>query len=250
MSERKIIAVRDNKKIYRQDDQLVKVFDHNLISKTEVLREALNQSIVEETGLSIPAILSVHKEDQDWCISSRFIEGKTLEELMNEDPDNKNKYIEKLVDIQIDFQKLSCPQLIKLRDKMNNRISHSGLDASTRYELHMKLDSLPRHIKLCHGDFNPSNVIVDASGKYFILDWAHATNGNASADVANTYIDFLLKGDKRDAEYYLKYFCKKTDTAIQYVQKWMPIVAAAISVRRKPEEREELLKMVNVVEYE
>lgn len=92
---------------------------------------------------------------------------------------------------------------------MNDRISHSGLEATVRYELHVRLDSLPRHNKLCHGDFNPSNVLVDENGKYYILDWAHATQGNASADAATTYIQFLLTGDKASAEYYLKAFCKK-----------------------------------------
>ena len=45
-------------------------------------------------------------------------------------------------------------------------------------------------------------------------------------------------------------FCEKTDTAKQYIQKWIPIVAASQSVKGKKEERELLLKWTDVVEYE
>ena len=244
MAEKELLKVRPNKKIYREDDKLIKLFDHNIVKKSEVLKEAYSHALVEETGLSVPKLLYVNNEGEDWAIATEYINGNTIETLMKNDPDNKKKYIDKLVELQMAMSKISCSDLKKLRDKMNDRISHSGLEATVRYELHVRLDSLPRHNKLCHGDFNPSNVLVDENGKYYILDWAHATQGNASADAATTYIQFL------SAEYYLKAFCKKTDTALQYVQKWMPIVAAALSVKASPEDRAALLKMVNVVEYE
>ena len=45
-------------------------------------------------------------------------------------------------------------------------------------------------------------------------------------------------------------FCRKSDTARQYVQKWMPIVAASQSVKGNANEREFLLSWVNVVDYQ
>ena len=51
-------------------------------------------------------------------------------------------------------------------------------------------------------------------------------------------------------ENYLDLFCLKSDTAKQYVQKWMPIVAASQSVKGNEKEREFLLSWVNVVDYE
>jgi aminoglycoside phosphotransferase (APT) family kinase protein len=108
---------------------------------------------------------------------------------------------------------------------------------------------MKKHTKVCHGDFNPSNIIITADGTPYILDWSRATQGNASADVARTYLLFCLEGKEALAEKYLKLFCLKSDTARQYVQKWMPIVAASQSVKGKPEEREFLLRWVDVVEY-
>lgn len=109
---------------------------------------------------------------------------------------------------------------------------------------------MPKHNKVCHGDFNPSNIIITPAGDYYVLDWSHATQGNASADVARTYLLLSLKGDKEAAEMYLNMFCKKTDTAKQYVQQWLPIVAASQSVKGNEEEREFLLNWIDVVDYE
>ena len=133
---------------------------------------------------------------------------------------------------------------------MNRKIDQTGLDATTRYELHARLQGMPNHKKLCHGDFDPKNIILRDDGEAFILDWAHATQGNASADAARTYLLFWLAGDIGGAESYLDLFCKKSDTARQYVQKWIPIVAASQSVKGRAEEREFLLHWVNVVDYE
>ena len=133
---------------------------------------------------------------------------------------------------------------------MNRKISLTDLDATTRYDLHTRLESMPRHSKLCHGDFNPSNVIIGDDGKDYVIDWAHATIGNASADVARTYLLFWLAGDINGANEYLDLFCTKSGIEKKYVQKWMPIVAASQSVKGNAAEREFLLTWVNVVDYD
>lgn len=244
-----VIAVREHKKIYRSGDLAVKVFDE-AFSKSDVLNEALNQARVEETGLRIPQIVEVTKLDGKWAILSQFIEGKTMAQLMEEHPEQLETYLEQLVDIQMDVHSRRAPLLTKLQEKMQMKISQTTLDATTRYDLHTRLAGMPKHNKVCHGDFNPSNIIIDPQGDPYILDWSHATQGNASADVARTYLLFWLAGQEKAAERYLDLFCKKSDTAKQYVQQWFSIVAASQSVKEKAEERELLLRWVNVVDYE
>ena len=245
----RVIAVRNNKTIYRDGDRCIKVFSKEY-SKADVLNEALNQARIEETGLNIPKILEVTMIDGKWAIVSEFIKGKTLAQLMEEDSERKEEYINLLVDLQIGVHSKTCPLLNKLKDKMNRKISQTDLDATTRYDLHTRLESMPKHNKVCHGDFNPSNIIVAEDGTPYILDWSHATQGNASADVARTYLLFWLNDDVEGAEMYLNTFCKKSDTAKQYVQKWMPIVAASQSVKGNEKEREFLMSWVSVVDYQ
>ena len=245
----RVIAVRNNKTIYRDGDVCVKVFNDDY-SKADVLNEALNRARIEETGLNIPKVLEVTMIDGKWAIVSEYIKGKTLAQLMAEDEDKKSKYLELLVDLQLEVQSKTCPLLNKLKDKMNRKISQSELEATTKYDLHTRLEGMPKHNKVCHGDFNPSNIIIAEDGTPYILDWSHATQGNASADAARTYLLFWLNGDIAGAKEYLELFCKKSNTAMQYVQKWMPIVAASQSVKGNEKEREFLLSWANVVDYE
>ena len=244
-----IIALRNKKTVYRDGDRCIKVFNEDY-SKADILNEALNQARIEETGLNIPRILEVTTVDGKWAIVTEFIEGKTLAQLMQENPEDADKYMEQFVDLQLEMHRKTCPMLTKLKDKMNRKISQTQLDATTRYDLHTQLESMPKHNKVCHGDFNPSNVIITPEGKPYILDWSHATQGNASADAARTYLLFWLSGDIEGAQKYLELFCKKSDTARQYVQNWMPIVAASQSVKGNASEREFLLSWVSVVDYQ
>lgn len=245
----KIIAVRNTKTVFRDGDKVIKLFDEDY-SKSNILNEALNQARVEETGLNIPKLLEVTKIDGKWAIIVEHISGKTLEQLMNEHPEKQDEYLDLFVNIQMEIHSKKAPLLNKLKDKMKRKISQTDLDATTRYELQTRLDAMPKHDKVCHGDFNPSNIIIADDKTPYVIDWAHATQGNASADVARTYLLFWLSGKIDLAEKYLDLFCKKSDTAKQYVQKWIPIVAASQMVKGKKQEKEFLLHWVDVVDYE
>ncbi len=250
MKTDKVIAVRNTKTVYRDGDKAIKVFDEHY-SKADILNEALNQARVEETGLAIPGLLEVTKINGKWAIVMDYIKGKTLAQLMAENPDKLDEYLDLFVSLQMEIHSKRAPLLNRLKDKMNRKISQADLTATIRYDLHTRLEGMPKHSKVCHGDFNPSNVIIsDEDGKPYVIDWSHATQGNASADVARTYLLFWLAGDISTAEKYLDLFCLKSDTAKQYVQKWIPIVAASQLVKGKKEEREFLLHWVDVVDYE
>lgn len=248
---RDLIFSRADKKIYRDGDKLIKVFDKNY-SKANILNEALNHARVEETDLNVPKIRSIEVVDGNWAIILDYIEGKTLQTLMDENPDKEDEYLETFVDLQLTVLSKNVPMLNKLTDKMQSKISltSSELDASTRYELHTRLDSMPKHKHLCHGDFNPTNIIITKDGTPYVIDWSHATQGNSSADVARSYLLFYLAGKRELGDKYLKLFCKKSDTAIQYVQRWIPIVAASRLSKCKEGEEEFLRSWIDVVEYE
>lgn len=244
----RVIAVRNTKTVYRDGNRCIKVFDEHY-STADVLNEALNQVRVQETALHIPRFYEVSQIDGKWAIVTEYIKGKTLDRLMLENPEKKCEYLDLFVDLQMQVHAQNCPMLIRLKDKMHSKISQTKLDATTRYDLHMRLESTPKHNKVCHGDFNPSNIIIAEDGTPYILDWSHVTQGNASADAARTYLCFWLAGDINGADAYLERFCQKSGISKQYVQDWMPIVAASQSVKGNYKEREFLLSWVGVVDY-
>ncbi len=249
MNPENIIATRPNKVVYREGNRCIKVFNADF-SKADILNEALNQARIEETGLHIPKILGVTMVDGQWAIITEYIEGTTLDKLMEANPEKLEEYLNLLVDVQLDIHSRTAPDLHKLKDKMNRKISASRLDATTRYDLHTRLEAMPKHKKVCHGDLNPSNIVIAEDGTPYILDWSHATQGNASADTALTYLQFCMQGDFDTAKKYLDLFCLKSDTAKQYVQKWMPIVAASQLAKSNGMDHKFLLSWVNVVDYQ
>lgn len=247
--DKRVIATRARKTVYIDGDTVLKVFDEDY-SKPDILNEALNLARIEETGIKVPRLLEVTVTSGKWAIRTEYIPGETLQALMDKDPGGFDEYLRLFVQIQADIFSHEAPMLNKLKDKMNRKISASGLDPTVRYELHTRLNAMLPHTKICHGDFNPSNVIIRPDGVPYIIDWAHVTQGNGAADAARTYLLFWLNGNIDGAEKYLDMFCIKNDTAKQYIQRWMPIVAASQLVKGKPAEREFLLHWVNVLDFE
>ena len=247
---KQLISSSSTKSVYRDGNVAIKEFCEGF-PKAEVLNEALCNARVEDLpGLHVPKILGVSVVDGKWSITKEFIEGKTLEQLMDENPDKTQEYMEQMVDLQLEIHSKACPLLNKLKEETIRALKEEpALDESTRYELLTRLDGMPKHTKLCHGDFSPSNIIVQEDGTMYVIDWVHAAQGNASADVARTYLLLSLK-DSKLADLYMDLFCEKTGTDKRYVQGWLPIVAAAQLVKRRPEEKELLEKWINVFPYQ
>jgi aminoglycoside phosphotransferase (APT) family kinase protein len=244
-----ILAERPSKAIYLDGDRVIKLMGTEY-PVSDILSEALNLAVVGETKLKVPRLIEVTQIDGKWAIVWEYVKGITLAEIMKNDPKNLDRYLEQFVAIQLDMHRYTATRLPRLPDKLHRKLIASGLDATVRYELRTRLDSLPRHAKLCHGDYNPSNIIITEGNEAYIIDWSHAAQGNASADAAQTYLLFYISGQKDLAEKYLSSFCKKSDTARQYVDKWIAIVAASQIAKAKPEEKEILLQWANIVEYE
>jgi aminoglycoside phosphotransferase (APT) family kinase protein len=245
---------RPNKTIYLEDGKVYKVMGAEYPA-SDVFNEALNLAAVGETQLKVPRIVGVTAIDGKWTLIWEYVEGTTLLDCMRREPDRFDEFLNRFVDIQLEMHRYSATRLPVLIEKMHRKIRASGLDSDIRYELHTRLDSMPRHTKLCHGDFTPSNIIITKNDEAYIIDWSHASQGNASADAAQTWLSFNLSRDlfpegEGLAERYLNLFCAKSDTARRYVEKWISIISASQLVKGRPEEREFLLRQVNVVEYE
>ena len=245
------IAERTTKTVYRDGDKVIKLFVENY-SKADILNEALNQARVEEnTDLNIPKLEEVTKINNRWAIVSEYVEGKTLEELMNENPEKEDEYLDLFVNIQLEILSHTAPLSNRIKDKFRRKINNSTeIEENTKYELLQRLESMKNHTKLCHGDYNPSNIIIKEDGSHYIIDWSHVTIGNASADVARTYMLFNIQGKGNLAERYLYLFSLKSGIEIKNIQRWVPIVAATQLTKGVEKEKEYLQKCINVVEYQ
>ena len=245
------IVERKTKTVYKDNDKTIKLFIENY-SKADILNEALNQARVEEgTDLNVPKLLEVTKIDNRWALVSEHIEGTPLDKLMKEHPEKEGEYLNLFVDIQMKILSRTVPLLNRIKDKFRRKLNDAkNIDDNTKYELLQRLEGMKNHTKLCHGDFNPSNVIIKDNGEAYVIDWAHVTQGNASADAARTFLILSIEGQNELAEKYINLFSEKTGIAKSNIQRWIPIVAATQMSKGKEEEQEFLSRWINVVDYE
>ena len=245
------IAERATKTVYRDGDKTIKLFVENYL-KSNILNEALNQARVEEgTDLNVPKLVEISRIDNRWALVSEHIEGTPLDVLMNEHPEKIDEYLNTFVDIQLNILGHKVPMLNRMKEKFHRKISEAeNISENTKYELLQRLDGMKNHTKLCHGDYNPSNVIIKEDGTAYIIDWSHVTQGNASADCARTFLLFSMEGKEELAKKYMNLFSEKSKIDIANIQRWIPIVAASQMTKGKPEEQEFLSKWIDVIDFQ
>ncbi|MFT3951510.1 MAG: aminoglycoside phosphotransferase [Oscillospiraceae bacterium] len=252
MSERTYVASGDGYDLFHEGDKAIRIYKSEDL-KEKCLYAALTHARVETTmvnsAIMMPIVREVSRIDGKWAITLDWIEGKTMFQLMKENPSKLELYVNQLIDIQTEYHEQYMPLLSKLKDKMSRQIKSLGqIDEIKKYELLTRLDSMPKHIKLCHNNFSPKEVVINDDG-VFVLDWSNARQGNASADVARTYLLLCLHYPEA-AELYLDKFCQRSRTSKRYVQAWLPIVASAQLIKNKPEEKDLLMRWIDVVDYE
>lgn len=243
------IAKRATKVVYEDDGNTIKLFNEGY-SKADIFNEAMNHARVEEgTNLNMAKIKEVVEIDNKLGIVYEHIKGTTLEDLMDKNPDKMDEYLDLFVKIQMEIFSNKVPLLNRMSDKYKRKIADSDVfEENTKYELLQRLEGIKSHYKLCHGDFVPSNIIITDNGDYYVIDWAHVTQGNAASDVATSYLQLCMNGRKKFAEEYINLYAEKSGTDKSYIQKWIPIAAAIQYVKQKPQEKEILKQWIDVVE--
>ena len=245
------IAERPTKTVYKDGDKTIKLFVENYL-ESNILNEALNQARVKEaTDLNIPKLIEVGKIGNRWALVFEHIEGTPLNKLMEEHPEKLDEYLNMFVDIQLNVLSHTVPLLNRIKDKFRRKLTATScIDENTKFDLLQRLEGMEEQTKLCHGDFNPSNIIIRDDGSAYIIDWAHVTKGSGAADAARTFLLFSMDGKDELARKYIELFAEKSKIAVKDVQRWLPIVAAPQMTKEKAEEQEFLSKWINVVEYQ
>lgn len=246
-----VLISRKNKDVIVDGNKKIKLYVENH-PKSEIMNEALNQARLEEgTDLNIPKLLEVTKINNRWALIFDFEEGTSLDKMMEEHPEMEDELLEKFIDTQMLIHTHKVPLLTRTKEKFKRKLENTDLiEEHTKYELLQRLEGMKNHTKVCHGDFNPSNIIVDKDGNFSIIDWAHVTQGNASADVARTFLLFSMEGKSELANKYLNRFSEKSGIEKELIQRWIPIVAATQLTKGIPEEHEFLSSWINVFDFQ
>lgn len=215
--------------IYRRGDVTLKVFKKDF-PRAAALREAEQGRVIYGAGIRTPKLLGTgERADGRFVIAREFIAGRTFLEMMIEQPEDYDEVLDGLVEAQIGIHshKLSSGILAQ-NDLLTEQIrSLPYITGQRKEELIAELATKPKHNKLCHGNFGPDNAIVpDEEGDLYLIDWSQATLGNASADVAKTYLKLSCMSTET-AENYIRLYSEKTGISKQTIRDWLPIMAAS-----------------------
>lgn len=182
------------------DDRVVKLF-HASVPPADVDQEeraaraacAIARSL---PGLHVPEVLGrVEREGRQGIVFQRVVGTPLVERLLagaQSMPSTLAAAADLLARTQVTWHKATsgvCPddlpvQRVRLAAQIANA---SALPVSAREALRAELDALADGPPcLCHGDLHPSNLLIDARGEVWIIDWHDATRGTAAADVART----------------------------------------------------------------
>ena len=200
----RIIAVRNNKTVYSSSQNVHKVFKSNY-KKSDVFREAYIHSVIEESGLSIPHVTAVFFQDSQLVLETERINGNTLEQLLIRQPEKAEEYMTLFAGVHYDIHQHFCPNLAA---------APNDTDAPV--------------LPICHGDFRPSNVMMDHSGKLFVLDWSEANNQSVSRDIALAWFFVFLDVSVECAEYYLAAYCRISGIDAESIRMIMPEIGALL----------------------
>ncbi|MHC1683958.1 MAG: phosphotransferase [Clostridiaceae bacterium] len=232
--------------VYCSGKYAIKLFKEGY-SKAAIFYEAMINSIIENTELSVPKIYEVLSIDKQMAIKMDYIKGVSLIDCIIKDADNTAVYFEKMVKLQVEMHSKKIFLPFSLKDRLKDKIQgNENLSITHKEKVLTILKELPDGNELCHGDFHGNNILV-SDGEYWIIDWVDSTCGCADGDACRTYMTYSLYAPEGLAEMYLMLYCKETGKEREQILAWLPVVAAARLSENIAHEEEKLIACINGV---
>ena len=218
------VASGNTAHIYIVQDKIVKVFREDLPDGTSFY-EAEKQRYALSKGHPVPKIIDVTKIDRRQALVMEKISGRTLGDLLLENRDQAEYYMELSVEIQQSIHRIKANSFEPMSKKLTRQIEMAeALTCNQKTALIRMLNEKSAKTELCHGDFHLFNLIMGE--QVTIIDWVDASAGDRRADVYRTYLLYTQSSSEL-AKMYLQLYCKKSGLSKEEIMEWAPIVAGA-----------------------
>ena len=218
------------------DNEVIKIYKTH-ISDGTINHEEYIGKLLNKTFLNIPKLIDSITIDGKSALIYERKPGNILAEPLLKGLYEK-ELAQKFAKMHYDIHMETIIELPKQYEFFYNRITDlSSILGSKSDALLELLDSIPNETKLCHGDYQPLNIIGEA-GDYTVIDWNGACSGNPVLDVAWTYLTLnspvvkhLLGKEASElftlfVEEYLSHYCQLSGINSTQVLKCLPLVAA------------------------
>jgi uncharacterized protein (TIGR02172 family) len=165
--------------------QIVKLYRREF-PPTAIDREVAQARLAHAAGIRTPVVHDVVTlRDRRGIIFER-VEGPTMLGALGKNPGTFDVLARELAVLHVSVHSCQQPEFPELHSYLTRAITHAtDLADSEKASVLAILDRLPRGDAICHGDFQPGNVIMSVTGST-LVDWSHAASGDAIADVAHT----------------------------------------------------------------
>lgn len=258
---KKIGEGQDSEVYSLENGKVLKLFRKSNAGKMAI-REIEILKTICKTGINIPKVYEYV------CISDRpgfimeEVEGDSILSINEKKPYLMVKMSKVFAKSHAEIHKFEAPNEIPLlKEEMKKCIkSVKCLEKEIiEYTLNL-LNELPYGNNICHGDYNPANVIYDSVNPVF-LDWSGVSKGDATADVAHTLLivkngqfppntsmilKFIFKiGRKTFANIYFHTYQKYNQLDLSLLSKWEMIRAVGRLAYGGNDEKPALLKFIN-----
>lgn len=240
--------------VYDWDDKhVLKLFQH-WFELGDIEYELKIARAVHASGVKSPEVKElIRYQERNGLIYER-VAGVSMLEIFQQKP-WKVFYLSRML-AELHAQMHACTfeaDVPEQRTRLLRKIKNAeALPIYLKPKLLNALESLPEGDRVCHGDFHPANVLMNANDAT-VIDWIDASRGNPLADVARTSVILLgaagslqiprlmLKTFVRIFHsIYLRYYFRLRPGGEDEYRRWLPIVAAA-RLREEIKELEEWL---------
>ena len=231
-----------------QDDCILKLF-HDWFDLDSIEYEAEIARAVQASGLPVPHVGDILQVDGHHGLVYQRINGRSMLEAFQRRPWMVFYYAHLQADLHAQMHAHTIDVRLPSQRKILEHKIHQAkaLPVPLQTALLSKLESLPQGDRLCHGDFHPGNILLNA-GQAVVIDWIDSSLGNPLADVArssiialgaaashqipNPFMKFVVRLFN---SIYLRSYFRLLPAGKQEYRHWLPVVAAARLSENMPE---------------
>lgn len=240
---------------------VVKLFCHGTSLDT-IGQESFVASSLHVRGMPVPVVTPGLLASDDGRHGLRYerVPGRSLGEIIASKPFKIFGMLPHLVGVHRSILASEPLEgLLSQREVLRERLAHASmLDLRDRQRLIRILDEAPDSQRLCHGNFEPANVILDDDGGARVMGWRHALNGCPLGDITRTALVLMFPAAAEQphpraemvfrwflGRLYVREYLRQQPTERGLLRTWMTIstaVRACDDVNQR--ERGRLLSMV------
>jgi len=212
--------------VYEKDGIAAKVYREGQPRK-QVYQEAFTMAVVKDSNIPSPEIYGVETFCNRTALLMEKVEGRSLFDFLTENPDKKEDYMDKVVELQVLMHRITTTEFRPQKQVLAGTIIASpGLNPDEKNALLENLQTLPDGYSICHGDFHLGNVLFDGEN-YIIIDWAEVSCGAPASDACRSYLDYLIMGEGLE-DIYIEKYSRLSDIPKEEILNWLSVTAGSI----------------------